>query len=94
MSGEALACGTPVVVYDTTACPECVAGNTGIVMSDYQEIVPALQEIFERNSRIGRDVIRRECCDFVHDNFDLKTNIQKYIALFDKIINSGEAGRI
>ena len=94
VSGEALACGTPVVVYDTTACPEFVAGNTGIVMSDYQEIVPALQEIFERNSRIGRDVIRRECCDFVHDNFDLKTNIQKYIDLFDKIINSGEAGRI
>ena len=32
VSAEALACGTPVVVYDNTACPEFITEYTGILI--------------------------------------------------------------
>ena len=85
VSGEALACGTPIVVYNTTACPEFVTGNTGVIMHSSEDMIPALQEIRKRNEHIGREQISLECQNYVAENFNLKTNIQKYLDLFDSI---------
>ena len=86
VSGEALACGTPIVVYNTTACPEFVVGNTGYVMQNKEDIKKAVCTIFEKEESIGRDAISKECVDFVNSNFRLEQNIDKYLELFKKII--------
>lgn len=83
--GFVLACGTPIVVYNTTACPEFVTGNTGVIMHSSEDMIPALQEILKRNEHIGREQISLECQNYVAENFNLKTNIQKYLDLFDSI---------
>ena len=31
-TAEALACGVPAIVYNSTACPEIVSSDTGIVV--------------------------------------------------------------
>ena len=44
---EALACGTPVVVYDRTAVPEMVEDNTGIIVEagNIEALVDAIRSI-------------------------------------------------
>lgn len=86
VSGEALACGTPVVVYNRTACTEFVTGNTGYIMQNKDDIKNAFCTIFEREEALGRDAISKECVDFVNKNFDLEKNVKKYLELFQKII--------
>ena len=86
VSGESLACGTPIVVYDTTACPEFVSGNTGVIMKNKSEIVDAIKNVLDKTNELGRENIAQECVDFVKNNFDLETNMQKYIDLFEFIL--------
>ena len=45
---EAIACGTPVIVYNSTALPEVVDTNSGVIVyniHDMQEIVQAISKI-------------------------------------------------
>ena len=85
-SGEALACGTPLVVYNTTACPEFATEYTGVVMEKGSDAVVAVKTMLEKNVRYGRDKVRKSCCEFVEDNFSMETNIDKYINLFQKMM--------
>ncbi len=86
VSGEALACGTPLIVYNTTACPEFVTENTGIVIENPEQSVDAIKQQLEKNKVLGRDVVRENCRNFVLDNFSMDKNIDKYIELFKSIL--------
>ena len=88
VSGEALACGTPLVVYNTTACPEFVTEYTGVIMEDRSQIVSAVNAMLQKNKRYGRDFVRKKCREFVEENFNMEKNIDKYIELFDEICNA------
>lgn len=85
-SGEALACGTPIVVYNKTACPEFVTGNNGYIMKSKDDIKKAVCTIFEKEELLGREAISKECTDFVKKNFDLDKNVKEYLKLFEKVI--------
>lgn len=85
-SGEALACGTPIVVYNCTACPEFVGGNRGYIMQNKDDIKEAVCTIFEKQELLGKDEISKECVDFVNKNFNLDKNVREYLELFEKII--------
>lgn len=86
VSGEALACGTPIVVYNKTACPEFVNEYTGCIMHDSSDILNAIEVVLKRNNMMGRDNVRKECRDFVLNNFNMATNIEKYLDLFMYLI--------
>ena len=86
VSGEALACGAPLVVYDTTACPEFVTENTGVIIGENSDIVEAVQKMLDKNDELGREFVANQCRVFVEKNFNMKTNIEKYIELFQKTI--------
>jgi glycosyltransferase involved in cell wall biosynthesis len=85
-SGEALACGTPIVVYNKTACPEFVTGNNGYIMQSKDDIKKAVCTIFEKEKLLGKEAISKECTDFVKKNFDLDKNVKEYLKLFEKVI--------
>ena len=87
VSGEALACGTPLVVYNTTACPEFVTNDTGVVMENGTDVVVAVKEMLNKNNRLGREYVRSQCRKFVDNNFNMQANINKYIELFESIIS-------
>ena len=87
VSGEALACGTPLVVYNTTACPEFVTNETGIAVDDTCDIVNAVEHVLRRNRIIGRETVQKQCRAFAVSNFLMKNKINEYIDLFNTIIN-------
>lgn len=88
VSGEALACGTPLVVYNTTACPEFATEYTGVVMEKSSDVTEAVKAMLEKNNKYGRDFVRKKCREFVEENFNMEKNIDKYIELFDEICNA------
>lgn len=89
VSGEALSCGTPIVVYNTTACPEFVNRYTGEIMSDSSDAYSAIKKVIDKSRTMGRERIQEECVAFVKENFSMETNLDKYIRLFERVIQYG-----
>ena len=80
VSGEALACGTPIVAYNVTACPEFIDEYTGEIIGE-DGISQAIQRVFQKYDKKGKDFISQKCVEFAAKNFDIDTNIHKYIEL-------------
>ena len=79
---EAMACGTPVIVYDVTAIPELVGPHCGVVV-EYPNWKQACDSI---------DVVKAmeplDCRRWVESNFSKDKLIQKQIGVYRKAINS------
>lgn len=84
VSAEALACGTPVVCYNSTANPELVGDRCGKVVekNDFDGIVEAIREIKSN----GKAYYSEHCIAYAHENFDKDKNIEKYIELYKKLM--------
>lgn len=76
---EALACGTPVVVYDRTAVPE-------IVEKDCGEVVAAgnIEELLQKIDIVDKSS-RTEACVKKAQEFDYKKSYQKYVQLYERL---------
>jgi putative colanic acid biosynthesis glycosyltransferase len=88
-TAEALACGTPAIVYNSTASPELIDRSTGIVVEkqNIQNILLALDEI----SRNGKLYYSEACRSRAINLFDQKNRFNEYFELYDeklKNINS------
>lgn len=77
---EAMSCGTPVIVYDVTACPEIVGDNCGykVPKRNISEIQKAI-EIVKQNTK---SYYSESCRNHVLSNFDIKTNVNKIISVY------------
>ena len=83
-TAEALACGTPAVVLDSTACPEVVDENTGIVIQkNIDDLVNAIQTVRQR----GKAFYSPHCVDRVTAHFSESRMTQDYLALYRRILN-------
>ncbi len=78
---EALSCGTPAVVYNSTACPEIVDEKTGLVVEDrnVEEIAKAVLKIKNKEVKF----IPNECRNRVLNYFDIKKNINETIDYYN-----------
>jgi len=83
-TAEALACGTPAVVYDATACPEIIDSNTGIVVSknDIIELKKAIAEI--RNK--GKSHYSKNCRHRALDFFNQSERLNEYLELYKQLL--------
>ena len=65
---EAMACGTPAIVYDATACPELIGKNCGFVAKkgDVLSIVEAINKV----KKEGKSCFSHFCVEFVKSNFE------------------------
>ena len=77
---EALACGTPVVVYNTTACPELVLEGTGNVveLNNTKELFNAAMKIID----VGKVHFTENCRNSALKHFNKRTQLQKYIEIY------------
>lgn len=83
-TAEALACGTPAIVFNSTACPEIVDEHTGIVAEHTVDgLLKAVQQIREK----GKDAYRDACVKRVKENFDETRMVNEYLALYGRILN-------
>lgn len=77
---EALSCGTPAIVYDSTACGEIIGENCGFVV-EKRNIISIISSIQKIKSRAKISYSNR-CRQFVIENFDMKKNIREIFNLY------------
>ena len=81
---EAMSCGTPVLAYDTTALPEIISGNTGVVVSlgDIRAAAKHIREICE----MDKDIYSYSCRERVVSMFEKRKSILEYLNLYEKLL--------
>jgi glycosyltransferase involved in cell wall biosynthesis len=86
MALEAMACGTPLIVFDGTALPE-VIGDAGLVvpMRDSSALANAIDQLLENDDlriHLGKNALRR-----IENHFTLQQFIDNHIKFYEKILH-------
>ncbi|HAQ71100.1 MAG TPA: glycosyl transferase [Flavobacteriales bacterium] len=80
---EGFACGTPSIVYNTTASPELVDEGTGVVIEPHD-----LDAVYDNMVKIKNNqlaITKEKCLARVENNFDSKKQFNKYIELYESL---------
>ena len=82
-TAESLACGTPSIVYNLTACPEMVTSETGFVVDkgNMKAIADALQAVRERGKQKYEVVCRQRAVTC----FNKDDHYADYVRLYDRV---------
>ena len=82
VTAEALACGTPVIVYNTTACPELVGDGCG-----YVEVVGDVTAVYNDIIKIAgnKQKYADKCRLFAEKSFDKIKKLDETIELYKNI---------
>ena len=88
---EAMACGTPAIVYDNTAQPELVTEVTGTVVKqgDIEGIVKVLERFNEKTLEISEKCRERAKCFFDKDK-----TLSDCISLYDRLLSQRCGGKM
>lgn len=81
---ESLACGTPVVTYDTGGSPEAIDANTGFVIE--KGSVDGLVKVIAEIKRKGKDYYFDACVSRAKDMYDKGDRFEEYFELYKDII--------
>ena len=84
VTAEALCCGTPVVVFDSTANPELVGPGCGMVVEN-QNTDAVFQAVMQITSA-GRNSFSTACRKFAEQNFDSRQIVQQYLSLYRELL--------
>lgn len=78
---EALACGTPVAVFETGGCPEAVDEQTGIVVpqKDVDALCESIRTLCAAKPAMAQNCVKRA------QMFDCRKTFQKYLALYKEL---------
>lgn len=81
---EAIACGTPVVTYQTGGSPESLTVKTGRVVEkgNIKGIVQAIYDLCAED----RESMRICCRDYAVEHFDKRDCFDSYMKLYEKLI--------
>lgn len=83
---EALACGTPVVTYNTGGSPEAITSDTGIVVEqgDINGLAEALKQVISSEYKYTAEQCRRHA----EVNFNQKDSYFKYLNYFEQLLHN------
>jgi glycosyltransferase involved in cell wall biosynthesis len=77
---EAMACGTPVVVFNRGSAPEIVKqGETGFVVETVTEMADAVDRVYQ--------IDRRRCREYVEEKFDVPRMVDDYLGAYEKVLS-------
>ena len=79
-----MACGTPAIVFDSTACPEIVDENTGIVIQPKADM---LLEAIEKIKENGKEKYHVHCVERARACFGEKRMTEEYLALYRSLLD-------
>ena len=79
---EAIACGTPVITFNTGGSPESISSDTGLVVEqgNIEELKKAIVTVCER----GKDYYTKNCRKRAIDVFDMNVCFNQYFELINK----------
>lgn len=82
---EGFACGTPGIVYNSTASPELITPETGLVVGagDIKGVAEAISEIL----RNGKEYYSKECRERAVKFFNKDDRFADYIKLYEELLN-------
>lgn len=82
---EALACGTPVVTYNTGGSPEAIDEHTGMVVEkgDKEALLHAITDVASSNDKYTKEMCRQRAVE----HFNKDDRFDDYIRLFNKVLN-------
>ena len=81
---EALACGIPVITFNSGGSPECITETTGIVVE--RNNVDEMEKEIVRICKT-RPYSKEECIERAH-LFDMNKKFAEYVELYDSLSNS------
>jgi len=86
---EALACGTPVITYNTGGSPEAINELTGFVIEqgDIMGMVSAIREIIER----GKDNYSYSCRALAQRKYNQDEIYMDYFKMYENILKNNNA---
>lgn len=85
---EGFACGTPGIVYNSTASPELMTDKTGIVVESGNII--AVNDAIREILRSGKETYSKHCIQRAVNKYDKTQCFERYITLYNNlIINRG-----
>jgi putative colanic acid biosynthesis glycosyltransferase len=81
---EALACGTPVITFDTGGSSESIGQNCGYVVSkgDLEGLVTAIRRVKRHEKLYYRD----SCVNHVRENFNKEQIFKKYLKIYENVL--------
>lgn len=85
---ESLACGTPVITFDTGGSPEIIDETCGRVVS--RNDVDALENEIRRACE--NDLFSEQACTDRASHFDKKKRFEEYVKLYERTFPSGNKG--
>jgi putative colanic acid biosynthesis glycosyltransferase len=82
---EAIACGTPVITYNTGGCSESINNNIGCIVEqgNIQQVIEAINIFSQKN----RDQLRILCRNHAIQNFNKELCYNNYIKLYQNILS-------
>ena len=83
-TAESMACGTPVLVYNSTACLEIVMEDTGFVVEPH-DIDGALKAI-QQLKLVGKQYYSDNCRSYILKNFRKEDKYKEYAALYQELL--------
>lgn len=85
---ESLACGTPIVTYNTGGSPEAIDEGTGYVVEkgDTASLVTAIVKVLANGKCFYTDKCRKRAEQY----FDMNDRYQEYINLYNHILDEKE----
>ena len=86
---EAMACGTPVVTYNTGGSPEVIDEHTGIIVKkrEIEGLVAAIRQIKEN----GKEFYTEACVERARQCFKKEDRYKEYMELYETITRNNEA---
>lgn len=81
VTAEAMACGTPAIVFKNTAGEEIINEETGFAITDIKEI-PALVCKCKENA----NTYKVDCRKRIVENFDSVKQYSKYVTLYNELL--------
>lgn len=83
---EAISCGTPAIVYNSTACPEIIDESCGYV-AEKRNVVQIFDSILRIKEK-KRTSFSEHCRKRVIEKFDLDTNVNSTINIYEKMLEN------
>ena len=88
VTAEALSCGTPAIVFDSTANPELIGEGCGYVVEpkNVEQVLECLQKI-ETN---GHPAYSKDCRAFIEENMNKEKNLGAFVEVYEKLLENKE----